>query len=273
MSTQSTKKQVFKDLLSIQINFFQDFFGLIEEIVKNGPGVGLPEDFKIDGSIKKKLLKWQKKINIPEELILRRNNFKKIMDSDYLLIEKLEREYEEYWKARKEYLYKAQKFIKKFWSKKYFHSINKIEKITRQKYKRKKIPVFLVMSYKTAGTCDEYTKVIRLGVTKMGEFLLRTIVHEIIHYHVRSSLKVNSTQEELITRAIEAEVLQNDLKNLSKVPHWKATLNKKGIKYITKLRKAIKKSGLKIQEAYKNITEEEQEIYDLEKLNKIGIKI
>ncbi len=228
--------------LQVKISFFQDFFGIIEELVGDGPGVGLPILLKVNLSDKKKLLEYQKKMNIPKLLILDRTKLKNIMGCDYIIIEQIKKEYKPIWDKNKQRLIKAKNFIERLWDKKYNLAIPKIEKITNQKFMWNNLKIFIVLSYKTNGTCDEYTQDIRLGIEMLDEYTLHILIHELIHYHIRTFIKdLSSAQDEILVRGIEANVLDKDLITNEKLPdYWNYSLSEIGKSWVNKIRKRIK---------------------------------
>ncbi len=78
MPSQSRKGLVQNFRLKFKISFFQDIFTIIEELTGDCPGVGLPEDFKIDKRYYALFGHLQKKYNLTYMFITDFDNVKKL---------------------------------------------------------------------------------------------------------------------------------------------------------------------------------------------------
>ncbi len=104
--------------------------------------------------------------------------------------------------------------------------------MTKYNWTLKELPVFLTWGYKDSGTYDRIINVIRIGIhNKHKEYLVYTVYHELIHYHIinHMGLALEEDEEEILCRAIFSLIFKN---NSIAQRHWKESLNEKEIKKI-----------------------------------------
>ncbi len=224
--------------LDLKISFFQDFFTIIEELVKRGPNIGLPSGF----NVKKELLDEFEHLQDPEELkmLYLKKNASLGSHKSFPSLKKVQHEYIRFWILKLPYLLKEYFKLRRF---NYSAHLTAISAITKTSWEQSCIPVFLTIGYKDSGVYDRDINVVRIGThQKKEQFTKYTLIHELIHLHIveNMNLKLDPAKEETLCRAIFAETFPNDR---IAVDHWKMYLKPKELQLIESARK-------KLQEGY-----------------------
>ena len=230
MSTRSGKKHLRYPNLNFKISFFQDLFTIIEELTGDCPGVGLPNNFHIDKESYILFKELQKRYDLTKNFI---TNFKKINQIDeWVEIKKIIRDYKGYWNKEKIKIQNSINYLNKVVDFEWF--LQKLEEITLTKWETKDLDVFFTVGYKNSGTYDREINVIRVGIHEgVEKYLVYTLYHELIHYHIvkHMKLKLSEGEEEILCRAIFKLVFEKDL---IAQKHWQENLSIEEIKKINK---------------------------------------
>lgn len=235
MSSRTRETDISYPRLVFKISFFQDVFTIIEELTGDCPEVGLPEGFRIEKKIYRLFHNLQRKYKLTKIFITNFNNLKKLKEWDK--IKEVTDLYKKYWVVQKLKLFRTLNYLKSAIDFEQF--IKKLESVTNTKWDSDQLDVFLTIGYKDSGTYDREINVIRLGIhEKNKEYLVYTLYHELIHYHIikHMKIKLKEDEEEVLCRAIFKLIFQHDL---IAQQHWKEHLTDLEIERIEKKAKKI----------------------------------
>lgn len=214
--------------MNFKISFFQDVFTIVEELTGDCPGVGLPDNFKIDKNYYVLFKELQQKFNLTKIFV---TDFSKVKNlPEWNKIKKIIDLYKSFWEKQKEKLFDKKNYLKNNINFNKF--LEKLQKTTKHQWKTKELIVFLTIGYKDSGTYDREINVIRLGIHENKEqYLTYTLYHELIHYHIVNNMKIllKKEDEEILCRAIFSIVFKD---NLIAQEHWRENISEDMIKKI-----------------------------------------
>lgn len=228
MSTQTRREHLQNPQLNFKISFFQDVFTIVEELTGDCPGVGLPEGFIIKEEDYALFKELQKKFSLTKLFITRFSEVKNIVE--WVKIKSIIDLYGLFWKKHKHKLFETKLYLER--TTKFKNFVERLQKITKCDWNTKELTVFLTIGYKDSGTYDREVNVIRLGIHEnKKDYLVYTLYHELIHYHIINDMKISLKEEdeEVLCRAI-FNLLFND--DLIAQKHWKEHLSSEEIKKI-----------------------------------------
>ena len=230
MSTRTRETAVSNPRLEFKESFFQDVFTIIEELTGDCPGVGLPEGFSMDKKTYDLFHELQKEHSLTKLFISNLKEVKKLKEWDK--IEKVINAYKRYWETHRKNLLESLNYLKD--NVDFLWFIKKLEDLTNAKWSTETLEVFLTIGYKNSGTYDREINVIRLGTHESNKkYLVYTLYHELVHYHIVKHMKINikDEEEEILCRAIFSIVFKEDL---IAQKHWKEHLTQEDIETIEK---------------------------------------
>ncbi len=219
----------------MKISFLQDVYTIIEELSGDCPGVGLPQGFNIDKSYYELFRTLQKKYELTKIFL---NNPERVKSlEEWRQIKPLIEKYRNFWLKNKYKLLRTLKTLEAPIDLNWF--VNSLSKVTRQEWNTPEVKVFLTLGYKDSGTYDRDHNLIRIGIHEnKEEYLLYTLYHELIHYHIVNHMKLKLTpkDEETLCRAIFNILFKEDL---IAQRHWRENLSQEEIKKIEEKSKEI----------------------------------
>lgn len=228
MSTRTREEFIQTPRLDFEISFFQDVFTIIEELTGDCPEVGLPEDFCVTEEDYKLFKELQRKFCLTKLFI---TNFNKVKNlAEWGKIKDIIDSYHLFWEKHNHKLSETKFFLENKVNFKNF--LERLQKITKCNWDTNKLTVFLTIGYKDSGTYDREINVIRLGIHEnKKDYLVYTLYHELIHYHIINHLKIllKEEDEEVLCRAIFSSLFKDDL---IAQKHWKEHLSTEKIKKI-----------------------------------------
>lgn len=235
MSARAREGFIQNPQLNFKISFFQDVFTIIEELTGNCPGVGLPDGFYIKEDDYELFKELQKRYNLTKLFITNFNKVKSL--AEWTKIKEIIDLYASFWKKQKQKLFETKLYLENKTNFKKF--LEELQKITKCNWDINKLTVFLTIGYKDSGTYDREINVIRLGIhEEKRDYLIYTLYHEIIHYHIvnHMKMKLNEEDEEILCRAIFSILFKED--QLAQ-RHWREHLNEEDILKIREKSKVL----------------------------------
>jgi len=170
----------------------------------------------------------QEKYNLTKIFITDFNKVKSL--SEWNKIKKIIDLYKSFWEKQRQKLYDKKVYLEKKINFRKF--LERLQKLTRHDWDTDELIVFLTIGYQDSGTYDREINVIRLGIHENKEnYLVYTLYHELIHYHIVNNMKksLKEEDEEILCRAIFNLLFKDDL---IAQKHWRENLREGEIKKI-----------------------------------------